>query len=97
MKMFVVVFQADGRTRGDLYKLRTTWEGIFPSLLLNELDQTVRKVDHNWPMRSKKRRPSHNPLALVKLWLVYKSCVCTPRFEVTTPALHTKTVLKSDF
>lgn len=57
-------FQADGRTRGDLFKLRSTWEGIFPSNLLKELDLTVQNIDHNWPTRSKQRQ-SRNPLDLV--------------------------------
>ena len=62
--------KADGKTRADLYKLRSTWDEIFPLQLLKQLDVTVRNADPNWPMRSKKRRHSKNPLALVRIDLL---------------------------
>nr|NP_001041468.1 zinc finger protein 55 [Ciona intestinalis]FAA00090.1 TPA: zinc finger protein [Ciona intestinalis] len=65
VEIFLNVFEkADGKTRGDLYKLRSTWDTTFPPQVLKELDIAVRGVDHNWPMRSKKHSRSKNPLGL---------------------------------
>ncbi|XP_076802533.1 uncharacterized protein LOC143446670 isoform X2 [Clavelina lepadiformis] len=62
---FMCIFQkGDGKTRGDLYKLRSTWDSVFSSTLLKELDLSVKNIDHNWPMRSKKKQRSRNPLSL---------------------------------
>uniref|UniRef100_H2Z1L4 CID domain-containing protein n=1 Tax=Ciona savignyi TaxID=51511 RepID=H2Z1L4_CIOSA len=63
--IFLNVFdKADGKIRGDLYKLRSTWDTTFPSVILKELDKTIRTVDHHWPMRSRKHSRSKNPLGL---------------------------------
>ena len=43
-------FQADEKTRRDLYKLRHTWQQYFPAKMLHDLDVAVNKHDPGWPI-----------------------------------------------
>lgn len=44
-------FQVDENTRKSLYKLRSTWDEIFPSKKLYALDVRVNQVDPAWPVK----------------------------------------------
>ncbi|KAM4048171.1 pre-mRNA cleavage complex 2 protein Pcf11 [Anomaloglossus baeobatrachus] len=49
---FVNVFEkVDENTRKSLYKLRSTWDEIFPSKKLYALDVRVQQVDPAWPIK----------------------------------------------
>ncbi|XP_066444255.1 pre-mRNA cleavage complex 2 protein Pcf11 [Eleutherodactylus coqui] len=49
---FVNVFEkVDENTRKSLYKLRTTWDEIFPSKKLFALDVRVNQLDPAWPVK----------------------------------------------
>nr|CAB3268011.1 zinc finger protein 55 [Phallusia mammillata] len=63
---FTSIFEkADAKTRGDLYKLRSTWDSTFAPKLLHNLDLSIQTIDHNWPMRRKRKHSkSKNPLQL---------------------------------
>ncbi|XP_075707509.1 pre-mRNA cleavage complex 2 protein Pcf11 isoform X2 [Rhinoderma darwinii] len=49
---FVNVFEkVDENTRKSLYKLRSTWDDIFPSKKLYALDMRVNQLDPAWPVK----------------------------------------------
>ncbi|MBN3308854.1 PCF11 protein, partial [Amia calva] len=49
---FICVFEkVDENTRKSLFKLRSTWENIFPLKILYGLDRTVNAIDPAWPIR----------------------------------------------
>ncbi|KAM4701636.1 pre-mRNA cleavage complex 2 protein Pcf11 [Discoglossus pictus] len=49
---FVIVFEkVDENTRKSLYKLRSTWDEIFPSKKLYALDVRVNTIDPAWPVK----------------------------------------------
>ena len=52
MTTFFSGFQAEEKTRRDLYKLRTTWSPYFPAKCLYDLDVAVNKYDPGWPIPS---------------------------------------------
>ncbi|XP_008483667.1 pre-mRNA cleavage complex 2 protein Pcf11-like [Diaphorina citri] len=35
-----------------MFKLRTTWDGVFPEECLNQLDIGVNQIDRAWPIKS---------------------------------------------
>jgi len=53
VRSFSVAFESaqDVNTRASMYKLRTTWNSVFPFVILRQLDTTVReKLDPKWPL-----------------------------------------------
>ncbi|XP_039248290.2 uncharacterized protein LOC120326123 [Styela clava] len=55
IKTFLFVFEkAETKVRQDLFKLRSTWNGMFSKGLLHDLDVAVKQFDPNWPIRIKK-------------------------------------------
>ncbi|KAM9321154.1 pre-mRNA cleavage complex 2 protein Pcf11 [Gastrophryne carolinensis] len=49
---FVIVFEkVDENTRKSLYKLRSTWDDLFPSKKLYALDVRVNQIDPAWPIK----------------------------------------------
>lgn len=42
----------DEKVRANMFKLRTTWDGVFPEECLNQLDIGVNQIDRAWPIKS---------------------------------------------
>ncbi|KAJ6639372.1 NOF-FB transposable element, partial [Pseudolycoriella hygida] len=40
---------SDGETKHRMFKMRKTWDGVFPNSILFELDCLINKIDKNWP------------------------------------------------
>lgn len=51
VKMFTVAFvKADEKTKILMYKLRQTWSELFSNESMHALDNSIRKIDPNWPI-----------------------------------------------
>ncbi|KAI5703105.1 hypothetical protein M8J75_007733 [Diaphorina citri] len=51
--LFCGVFEkVDEKVRANMFKLRTTWDGVFPEECLNQLDIGVNQIDRAWPIKS---------------------------------------------
>lgn len=74
--------QGDEKTRQSLYKLRQTWNDLFPSHKLYALDVKVKRIDPAWPITAQLNASSSNihvnPKFLIKVILL--SSIIRPLF-----------------
>jgi len=42
--------QVDEKTRGNMYKLRSTWNDVVTPTKLHALDVMIHSIDKNWPL-----------------------------------------------
>ena len=60
----LLVFKAEEKTRGSMFKLRQTWQDMFPTDVLYALDCKVKKVDPAWPITAQKKSKPKQPVSV---------------------------------
>ncbi|XP_028136602.1 pre-mRNA cleavage complex 2 protein Pcf11 isoform X2 [Diabrotica virgifera virgifera] len=78
VNMFIGVFKAvDEKTRAEMFKLRQTWNEVFPQMKLYAIDVQISLLDPAWPVTAK---PPSNSIHL------------NPRFLKNAPPSSTPTI-----
>lgn len=85
----LLIFQVDEETRAEMFKLRQTWNNIFPQMKLYAIDVQIRMLDPAWPVTA---QPTSNSIHLNPKFLkTTKSEIATPIPEATTTPMDMET------
>jgi hypothetical protein len=84
----------DENNRKAMYKLRQTWQEIFPYRTLYEIDVRTKYIDPAWPITAKPPRPVATPAAAAAsaATTVTSSATTSQASEASSSATTTETV-----